>query len=232
MIDDGEQDMPPTAPAARPGTGTVTVVIVDDHLLVADAVSSGLRAHDRVSVLAVAATCADGLTEVGRHRPDVCLLDQRLPDGLGTDLVPHLLAASPGTKVLLVTGDDSIDLLHQALAAGAVGIVSKSQRSGVLHDAVLRAAEGHPVLSDRDLRRLLPSAGRDARHLGDDLTPRERDVLRLLAQGMSTRDISGRLSISYATVRNHIQSLMAKLGAHTKLEAVTIALREKIVSGP
>lgn len=232
MTDGGERDMASTAPAAQPSAGTITVVIVDDHLLVADALSSGLRAHERVAVLAVAATCAEGLTEVGRHRPDVCLLDQRLPDGLGTDLVPQLLAASPGTKVLLVTGDDSVDLLHQALGAGAVGVVSKSQRAGALHDAVLRAAEGNTVLSARDLQRLLPTSGRSGQQPGDDLTPRERDVLRLLTQGLSTRDIAARLFISYATVRNHIQSVMVKLGAHTKLEAVTIALREKIVSGP
>ncbi|MBT9254986.1 response regulator transcription factor [Phycicoccus sp. MAQZ13P-2] len=231
MTDDREQDMTPTA-AAEPRTGTVSVVVVDDHLLLADAVASGLRTRGRVTVLDVAASCAEGLAAVERHRPDVCLLDQRLPDGFGTDLVPRLLAASPDTKVLLVTADDSVDVLHQALAAGAVGIVNKGQRADALHEAVMRAAEGITILSARDVQRLLPSSERGGQQLGDDLTPRERDVLRLLVQGVSTRDIAARLFISYATARNHIQSVIGKLGAHNKLEAVTIALRENIVSGP
>ncbi|MGG5258311.1 response regulator [Phycicoccus avicenniae] len=232
MSDDGEWTMPPKAPAVRPSTATITVVIVDDHLMVADAVASGLRADERIAVVAVAGTCAEGLAEVRRHRPRVCLLDQRLPDGLGTDLVPRLLEASPDTKVLLVTGDDSLDVLHQAVRAGAVGIVNKGQRASALREAILRAVEGVTILSARDVQRLLPSAGAGGPALGDDLTPRERDVLRLLVQGLTTREIAARLFISYATARNHIQSVIGKLGAHTKLEAVTVALRENIVSGP
>ncbi|WP_307836103.1 response regulator transcription factor [Phycicoccus sonneratiae] len=232
MTDGREWEMPPSASAVRPGTGTITVVIVDDHLLVADAVASGLHGDHGLAVLAVAGSCAEGLAQVRRHRPRVCLLDQRLPDGLGTDLVPRLLEASPETAVLLVTGDDTVDVLHRAVRAGVMGIVRKGQRVSALRDAILRAAEGVTVLSARDVKRLLPPSGGHRPGPGEDLTPREREVLGLLVQGLAPREIASRLSISYATARNHVQSVIGKLGAHSTLEAVTIALRENIVSGP
>lgn len=213
------------------GKGSVTVVIVDDHLMVADAVAAALRAGDDISVVGVAATGAEGLEVVRRERPSVCLLDQRLPDGLGTDLVADLVAASPRTKVLLMTGDDSVDVLQQAVRVGTAGVVSKADRATSLRDAVIRAAEGITVLSAQDLRRLLSDVDGGSR-VGFGLTPRELDVLRLLARGAPTRDIAADLSISYATARNHIQAVITKLGAHTKLEAVAIAHRENIIGRP
>ncbi|WP_164896477.1 response regulator [Phycicoccus flavus] len=207
-------------------------MIVDDHLLVADSLASALAASDRIDVVAVAATCAEGAAAVGRLNPTVCLLDQRLPDGTGTDLIPRLRAASPDTKVVLVTGDDSVDVLRLALEAGATGVVNKGRRARALLDAVLHAAEGTLVLAPEDVLRLLPTPGGGLPALGHDLTPREREVLRLLVRARSTREIAAELVISHATARNHIQAVITKLGAHTKLEAVTIAVRENIVSGP
>ena len=217
-------------PRDRTTDAPVTVVVVDDHLMLADAVAGALRTHERISVVGVAGTRTEGLRLVARLRPDVCLLDQRLPDGLGTELVPALREASPRTAVLLMTGDDSVDVLHQALRAGTAGLVSKTERAASLHESVLRAADGITVLSARDVRRLLTTDD-DTPAVGEDLTPRERDVLRLLARAVPTPEIASTLSISHATARNHIQSVISKLGAHTKLEAVTIALRENIV-GP
>ena len=211
-------------------SATVTVVIIDDHLLLADSVATALNSHAQIAVLGIAGTCADGLREVRRYQPNVCLLDQRLPDGLGTDLLPALHAVSTTTKVLLVTGNDSIDVLHQALRAGSAGVIHKGERAAVLRDAVLRAAAGDTVLSAQDIRRLVPQAGNAPHRLGDDLTRRERDILRLLAAAVPTSEIATQLFISHATARNHIQAVISKLGAHTKLEAVTIALRENIVS--
>lgn len=210
----------------------VTVVIVDDHLMVADAVAGVLRAGDGIDVVGVAATGAEGLELVRTTRPDVCLLDQRLPDGLGTDLVADMRTASPRTRVLLMTGDDSVDVLQKAVRAGTAGLVSKTQRTGSLRDAVLRTAEGVTVLSAHDVRRLLDDDGDGAPRAGRGLTPRELDVLRLLARGLPTPEIASELSISHATARNHIQAVITKLGAHTKLEAVTIAHRENVIGRP
>jgi DNA-binding NarL/FixJ family response regulator len=208
--------------------GPITVVIVDDHLLVADSVAAALDAADDVSVVFVAGTCADGLAAVRRHQPDVLLLDQRLPDGLGTDLLPALEHASPRTRVILVTGADTDDVLHRAFEGGCAGYIAKGQRAATLLDAVRKAAAGETVLSPGDLRRLVHRQVR----LGDDLTARERDVLLHLVEGRSTAWLAQQLNITPATTRNHIQAVISKLGAHSKLEAVSIALREGIVASP
>jgi DNA-binding NarL/FixJ family response regulator len=159
----------------------------------------------------------------------VLLLDQRLPDGLGTDMLPEIRQASPGTQVLLVTAVDSDDVLLRAVEGGCAGFVAKGQRASTLLDAVRRAADGELVLSSSDMQRLLPQLIRQPPQLGDDLTAREREVLTLLSLGLSTNGLAEQLSISHATARNHIQSVLGKLGAHSKLEAVAIALRERIV---
>lgn len=207
----------------------ISVVIIDDHLLVADSVGAALEAAGDIAVRSIAGTCAEGLTAVRLHQPDVCLLDQRLPDGLGTDLVPSLLKASPRTRIILVTGSDTDDVLRRALEGGCIGFLAKGQRAATLVDAVHRAAEGETVLTPDDLRRLMPGASRGPMRLGDDLTSREREILGLLAQGQSTPTIAKQLFISPATVRNHIQSILNKLEAHSKLEAVTIAVRDGII---
>lgn len=180
----------------------------------------------------MAATCEEGLLQVRTHQPDVLLLDQRLPDGLGTDLLPDLRRASPGTRVLMVTAADTAEVLHRALAGGAAGLVAKSQRPPVLVDAVRRAADGEIVLSPTHLRQVLPQAGDTRDRPGADLTARERQVLDLLADGASAADIAHKLFISAATARNHVQAVLGKLGAHSKLEAVAIALREDLVVLP
>jgi DNA-binding NarL/FixJ family response regulator len=207
----------------------ITVVIVDDHLLVADSVAASLDASPDVTVVAIAGTCATGLEEVRRHQPDVLLLDQRLPDGLGTDSLPGMHLASPRTRVLLVTGADTDDVLLRAIEGGAAGFIAKGQRAAALLDAVRRAAVGETVLSTADLRRLMPQLVHPPTRLGDDLTAREREVLELLLDGCSTVVLARKLAISHATARNHIQSVISKLGAHSKLEAVSVALRERIV---
>lgn len=212
--------------------GPITVVIIDDHLLVADSVAAALDTAADVSVVAVAGTCAGGLDQVRRHQPDVLLLDQRLPDGLGTDALPALLEASPRTRVLLVTAADTDDVLLRAVEGGCAGFIAKGQRASALLDAVRKASQGETVLSPADLRRLMPRLVPQAARLGDDLTGREREVLALLGEGCSTVLLASRLAISYATARNHIQSVISKLGAHSKLEAVSIALRERIITSP
>ena len=100
-------------------------MIVDDHLLVADSIAAALNATEDIVVVDIAGNCADGLTVVARHRPDILLLDQRLPDGLGTSVLPKMLAVSPQTKVLLVTAADSDEVLTRAIEAGAAGVITK-----------------------------------------------------------------------------------------------------------
>jgi DNA-binding NarL/FixJ family response regulator len=208
----------------------ISVVIVDDHLMVADSLAATLGAQDDISVVAVADSCASGLAAVARHLPDVLLLDQRLPDGLGTDNLAAMLEISPTMKVLLVTGGDSDDVLARAIMAGAAGVIPKGKRAANLVAAVRAVANDEAVITPDALRRLMPRLTRGTSGPGDDLTAREREVLQLLVAGTSTSALAGKLFVAPATARNHIQSIMNKLGAHSRLEAVAIALRENILA--
>jgi DNA-binding NarL/FixJ family response regulator len=212
--------------------GAITVVIVDDHLLVADSVATILDSARDVTVVAVAGTCGDGLAEVRRHQPDVLLLDQRLPDGLGTDLLPAVRQASSRTRVLLLTAADTREVLRRALEGGCAGVIPKHRRASSLLDAVRGAAGGETVLRAEDLWHLLPRSVQAGSGDRGELTRRELDVLGLLVEGHSTARVAQILVISASTARNHIQSVIGKLGAHSKLEAVSIALREGLVAAP
>lgn len=182
-----------------------------------------------MTVLSIAGTCRAAIDAVSAQHPDVLLLDQNLPDGLGVDLVAEILNLSPATKVVLVTGDDSDDVLIRAVIRGAAGVIPKGNSAAALVTAVRAVAHDEAIITPDALRRMMPQIGRTRRKLGDDLTPRELEVLRLLATGASTASITADLVVSPATTRNHIQSIMNKLGAHSRLEAVAIAVREDIL---
>jgi two-component system response regulator DevR len=214
--------------SSRQRQAATRVVIIDDHLLLADSVADTINSAADLAVVGVAASCADGLQLVHAVRPDVLLLDQRLPDGRGTDLLPALLEASPATRILLVTGSEDDDVLRLAIEGGCAGFLAKGERAASLLAAVRKAAAGETVLSPADVTRLLPTLT-NRRRVGRDLTARELDVLGLLAEGRPTAEIASELFIAVTTARNHIQSVISKLGAHSKLEAVAIALREKIL---
>ena len=130
------------------------MVIVDDHLMVADSLATILSANEDMTVLAIAGTCASGLEAVARYQPDVLLLDQRLPDGLGTDSLEAMLAECPRMKVLLVTAGDTDDVLARAILAGAAGVIPKGKRAITLINAVRAVAHNEAVITPDALRRL------------------------------------------------------------------------------
>jgi DNA-binding NarL/FixJ family response regulator len=210
----------------------ITVVIVDDHLMLADSLAETLSANEDMKVLAIATTCATGLEAVIRHTPDVLLLDQRLPDGLGTDSIAGMLEVCPRMKVLLITAGDSDEVLARAVMAGAAGVIPKGKRAVTLVNAVRAVANNEAVITPDALRRLMPRLAHSSAGPGADLTSREREVLQLLVEGKSTAALAAELVVAPATARNHIQSIMNKLGAHSRLEAVAIAMREDILASP
>jgi DNA-binding NarL/FixJ family response regulator len=220
-------------PSGEPRDETaITVVVVDDHRLVADGIAAALNIEEDITVLQIAETCGTAIDAVSTYKPDVLLLDQSLPDGLGTDIVQEVLALSPATKVLMVTADESDDVLIRAVVCGAGGVFPKGNPTVALVTAVRAVAHDEAIITPDELRRILPRLGRNGVRPGDQITPRELEVLRLLVTGASTASITAELVVSPATTRNHIQSIMSKLGAHSRLEAVAIAVREKILATP
>jgi DNA-binding NarL/FixJ family response regulator len=207
----------------------VRVLLVEDHEMVASGITTLLEAEPDLEVAAWARTGAEALEAYGEHRPDAVLMDYALPDTTGTAVAAQLRQRDPEACVLIVTGHHgSQQVISEALEAGCSGFVSKERSVSDLANAVRAAVNGAAVfpadlLAEVTRRRTAPPAGRA------DLTSREREVLTLLAQGRSTDEIQQELFVSQHTVRNHVRSVLGKLQARTKLEAVVIAARSGLV---
>jgi len=209
-------------------TTTIRVMLVDDHAMVAEALWALLAAEPDLSVVGHATTLHDAFALVAALEPDLIVMDYRLPDGDGLTATEWVKARFPAVHVVMLTGSAPESVRARALSAGCEAVVSKEGSLKELMRAIRVAVTGEsPVVSDW-LAELLPPPAPPTPPYG--LSKRELEVLRLLANGTSTDAIVGRLVLSPHTVRNHVRNILAKLNAHSKLEAVAIAVREGIVS--
>jgi len=204
------------------GEERIRVVLVDDHDMVAESFRRILATTPDIDVLAVAGTVAAAIEAARAHRPDVIVMDHHLPDGRGSTAAVHIRSELPETRIVMLTGTDDPAALAEALAAGCVGYFEKTSAFDDLPAAIRTAAAGGAVISPRHLVRLQGYA-RPPGPPGARLTPREHEVLLLVAQALPNGAIAERLSLSVNTVRTHVQVILDKLGAHSKLEAVTVA---------
>lgn len=205
------------------------MLLVDDHQMVLQGFEAALAPADDIVVVGVVSSGADAQDAARRLHPDVVLIDFGLPDIDGAAAAAEIRRHRPETKVVMVTGLVDEAVVLRAVEAGCSGYVTKHQPLEQLVEAVRAAAAGEALISPAMLTKLLPRLRRTHHHLGSDLTGRERDVLRLLAQGMSNQAIGAELYVSVNTVRSHVQNVLTKLGAHSKLEAAAIAAREGLV---
>jgi DNA-binding NarL/FixJ family response regulator len=162
-------------------------------------------------------------------RPDVVLADYHLPDGTGADIARTVRATLPDTSVLILTGDPSVSVLSDVARSGAVGHLTKDRPFDEVVEGVRAAALGEILFAPSELQRLLLERESRPRPL-EPLTARELEVLRLLAEGASTSQASDQLGISSATLRAHVQAILRKLGAHSRLEAVAEAARLGVIT--
>lgn len=218
-------------PAAADADAPLRVLIVDDHEVFGSSLAFVLDAEGDMRTVGVAKTVAAALSMAAANAPHVVLLDHRLPDGDGVGAIGALLELPGPPQVVVLTATTSEAVLVAALEAGAAGFLDKSRSLAEVVSAVRLAAAGELVMSPRLLSRLLGRIRRSATAVGADLTEREREVLRLLATGGSNADIASELGLSVNTIRNHVANLSAKLGAHSKLEALAIAVREGLLTG-
>lgn len=219
----------PVGESVRPAA-PIKVLVVDDHAMFAEGLLRLLEAEDDISIVGTATTAREAVTSAHELRPDVVLMDYDLPDGDGTGAVARIVAQRPETRVVMLTAFADDAVVQQALEAGCCGYVTKQKAVDEVVYAVRAAHAGEALISPAVLARLLPKLDRRYRPPGTELTARELDVLRLLVEGMSNQDIANRLSVRLNTVRNHVQNILLKLNAHSKLEAVATAVREGIVS--
>jgi DNA-binding NarL/FixJ family response regulator len=207
----------------------IRVVLVEDHDMVAEAIALALQRTADIEVVAQSASLAAALAAVRRWAPDVVLLDRRLPDGDGVAAIGGLVAAAPAVRVLVLTAEAGIEVATRVARAGGAGLLIKSAGLGELESAVRRVAAGETVFSADLLGGMLDRLAGRAAGAGQSLTAREQETLTLMAQGGTTRAIGRLLGVADNTARNHVQRVLEKLGAGSKLEAIAIARREGLL---
>lgn len=199
------------------------IVLCDDHPLLVEGLASALvRAGHTVE--AVARTPAEGLVAVARFDPDVLLLDLIFPQGDSLGVARDVVARHPRTRVVVLTGSEALEPLQEALAIGVAGYLRKDERLDDMLAAIDRCNRGERVVDEGLMRRLDHAIG-ELHHNGTlvaGLTPRERDVAALLADGLNTAQMVARLGISENTVRTHVQGILNKLAVRSRVEAVAL----------
>lgn len=202
----------------------ITCLIVDDHEVVREGLRLSLSRAAHIRVVGEAADGASAVALAERRLPDVVLMDVRMPGMDGMDATKALLEKVPTTNVLMFTAYSERALLTRALESGARGYILKEASHATLLRAIEKVAEGGSYVDPA----LMP-AFLEARDREDLLTAREREILQLLANGMSNADAAEKLFISQETVKSHVRHILTKLEADTRTHAVAIALRQSII---
>jgi len=199
------------------------LVLCDDNRLLCEALASVLETHGH-RVLAIATRAAEGIAAVAEHRPDACLLDLRLPDGCGLDAARTMRRCDPDTKIVILTCLSDPAAVSEARKIGVAGFLRKDQKPDSIARALKVVGAGgtafDPWLPRHPVRRTTaPSADNPL----DGLTPRETEVLRRIVAGQSTRQMASEMDVAINTLRGYVKSILAKLGAHSRLQAAAIA---------
>jgi DNA-binding NarL/FixJ family response regulator len=214
---------------APPMDHVTTVLVVDDHPVVADGIATLIGAESDLRVVGAVGTLAAARAVVATEPVDVVLMDLHLPDGGGVEGVREVRRLSPTTQVVVLTAHADDTVLLDAVEAGCTGFLMKSGPSTDVIAAIRAAAVGEALMAPGVITRLLPHLRPPEPTVGTDLTPREREVLRYLGEGLANAEIGDRLGVSVHTIRNHVQNILAKLGVHSKLEALAVAVKANLV---
>jgi NarL family two-component system response regulator LiaR len=206
----------------------IKVVIADDHALLRRGLETILSLFDDIELVAQADDGAEAVLLCEQTQPDVVLMDLVMPGLDGATATREILRRCPATRVLVLTSFSDEALIESALSAGAIGYLMKDISGAQLAAAIRRASAGKPTLAPEAAEVLMHRvAGPGLK--GQDLTTRERQVLTLLADGLSNAEIAERLVVSLSTVKGHVSSIISKLGASSRTEAATIAVRHHLV---
>lgn len=234
-------DTPADTPAGPPAQEPVTVFLLDDHEVVRRGVHDLLDAEPDITVVGEAATAAQALVRVPALRPRVAVLDVRLPDGNGVTVCRELRARMPALGCLMLTSFDDEEALLDAIMAGAAGYVLKQISGTDLVSAVRTVASGQSMLDPGAATRLMARLRGEYAHGEADegqpegvsrLTDREFEILTLIGEGLTNREIGRRLYLAEKTVKNNISRLLAKLGVERRVQAAVIATRRQATQTP
>jgi DNA-binding NarL/FixJ family response regulator len=210
-----------TPPA--PGKATVRVMICEDHVIVREGLVSLLEATEDFQIVAEAGDGAAALELYRQHRPDVTLIDLRMPRVDGVEVIRTIRREFPGSRFLVLTTYDGEDDITRALQAGASGYLLKGTNRATLRDAIRLVHAGRRYLPPELAERVIPGGA------AVELTERELEVLRRIAEGLSNREIGDQLGISESTVKTHVNHLLGKLGVTDRTKALVLALKRGLV---
>lgn len=212
-------------------------MLVDDH----EVVRLGLRAlfeqTKKIDVVAEAGTVADAIERAAKHRPDLVLMDLRLPDGTGLDACRDILSANPDTRVLFLTSHSDEEAVTSTILAGASGYLLKEIGSKALIDAIDTVYSGESILDPKVTKAVLNrmsllAAGTVARRATDEkLSPQERRILGLVVEGKTNKEIAKALELSDKTVKNYLSNAFQKLGVRRRSHAAALFERDKMAPG-
>jgi two-component system, NarL family, response regulator DevR len=215
--------------------GKITVFLLDDHEVVRRGVHEMLTVEDDIEVVGEAGTAAEALARIPAVRPDVAVLDVRLPDGSGVEVCREIRSGDESVKCLMLTSFADDEALFDAIMAGASGYVLKAIRGNELLAAVRDVAAGRslldPVATARVLERLRDGGGAGGRRRGEgdeklaSLTDQERKILDLIGEGLTNRAIGERLHLAEKTIKNYVSSLLSKLGMERRSQAAAYVAR-------
>jgi len=211
----------------------IDVLVVDDHALMRSGLSGLIASAGDMRVVGTAADGAEAVRVCEQQQPDVVLMDVRMPVVDGIEATRRLTG---GARVIILTTFDLDDYVYDALSAGASGFLLKDAGAERLFDAVRVVAAGEALLAPSVTRRLIAEFARQRPRLParperlQELTPRETDVLRLVAEGLSNREIADRLVVSDETVKTHVSRVLSKLGLRDRTQAVVIAYESGLVA--
>jgi DNA-binding NarL/FixJ family response regulator len=208
----------------------IRLVVIDDHPVVRQGLVSALDDEADFETVGAAGSAEDGLRLIEQHRPDVVLLDLELPGLNGLEAIPQVLACNPATGVLIFTAYDTDERVLTAIRTGARGYLLKGASISEIATAIRTVAAGGTALAPQVAGKLA-DAVRAPRGAGP-LSTREREVLRLIAQGLPGKQIAGELSITERTVKFHTASVVRKLGADNRAQAVAIAAQRGLLDPP
>ena len=207
----------------------IRVMLVDDHTMVRKGLVTFLKVFDYLELVGEADNGADAIKLCGRVLPDVILMDMVMPDMDGATATALIRQKYPQVQILVLTSFKEGDLIKKALEAGAIGYLLKDVLADDLARAIRAAHAGRATLSPEAAQSLVETTNLPPAP-GLDLTEREREVLALMVEGLSTSQIAIKLSVSSSTIKSHVSNVLSKLGVTSRTEAVSLALRNRIVS--
>jgi len=207
----------------------IRVMIVDDHDMVRRGLATFLRVKADLELVGEASNGQQALQVCEKIQPDVILMDLVMPEMDGMTATRAIRECWPQIQVIALTSFQEKELVREALQAGAIGYLLKNVSIDELAEAIRSAHAGRPTLAPEAAQALIQAASSELA-LGDDLTPREREVLALMVEGLTNPEIAERLTMSRSTARAHVSNILSKLGVSNRAEAIALALRHKLVT--